>query len=311
VLTLVALRTTALFVVQALAAASIAAIAAVSAMLFRVRLHPVEWAAVAAVCVGVALLVITQRPSAATNLPPVGPWALLAAAVAIAVIALTATRALAGAAMPGLLAGLAFGDAAVASRVVARLDGSVTELATHPATYAVVISGLIGTLLYATALQRGSVTAVFGLSTVGQTVGPAVTGWLLLGDSVHPGTAPYAGVGFGLAIVGALVLGRHAHPEQVVPSLPLHGHRAAPDPTADALPHRDVSHGHQATPAPTSDPAPDAAAYERRPSTALAYEVDPPPVLDPVSARAVWIARILTVVWAARRMLAMPWRRAA
>ena len=76
------------------------------------------------------------------------------------------------------------------------------------------ISGLIGTLLYATALQRGSVTAVFGVSTVGQTIGPAVTGWLLLGD-VIPGTAPYAAVGFGLALVGALVLGRHAHPESV------------------------------------------------------------------------------------------------
>lgn len=215
VLTLIALQNTPLFVVQALAAASIAGIAAVSAVLFRVRLHAVEWAAVAAVCAGVVILVLTQKSSTATHLPPIGPWALLLAAGGISVVALTATRLLSGAAMPSLFAGLAFGDAAVASRVIADLDGSLSALLASPATYAIVISGLIGTLLYATALQRGSVTAVFGVSTVGQTIGPAVTGWLLLGDSVHPGTAPYAAVGFGLALVGALVLGRHAHPESV------------------------------------------------------------------------------------------------
>jgi drug/metabolite transporter (DMT)-like permease len=217
VLTLVALRNTALFVVQALAAASIALVAAVSAAIFRTRLHWVEWSAVAAVCGGVALLVITQRPSTASTLPAIGPWALLIAAVVIAVVALTAHRGLSGVAIPGMLAGLAFGDAAVASRVVAKIDGSALALLGTPATYAVVVSGLIGTLLYATSLQRGSVTAVFGLSTVGQTIGPAVTGWLLLGDSVQRGAAPVAGVGFGLAVVGALVLGRHAHPDQVGP----------------------------------------------------------------------------------------------
>ncbi len=211
-LTLAALRTTALFVVQALAAASIAAVAAVSAALFRTRLHWVEWSAIAAVCAGVTLLVITQRPSPASHLPETGSWAVLAAAVAIAVAALTAHHWLDGTAVPSLLAGLAFGDAAVASRVISQLDGSLGALLMSPATYAIVVSGLIGTLLYATALQRGSVTAVFGLSTVGQTIGPAVTGWLLLGDSVHPGSAPVAGLGFALSVVGAIVLGRHAQP---------------------------------------------------------------------------------------------------
>ena len=211
-LTLAALRTTALFVVQALAAASIAAVAAISAVLFRTRLHWIEWSAIAAVCGGVTLLVITQRASAATHLPEIGSWAVLAASLAIAVAALTAHHWLDGTAVPGLLAGLAYGDAAVASRMIAQLDGSLGALLASPATYAVVVSGLIGTLLYATALQRGSVTAVYGLSTVGQTIGPALTGWLLLGDSVHPGTAPLAGAGFALCVVGALVLGRHAQP---------------------------------------------------------------------------------------------------
>jgi drug/metabolite transporter (DMT)-like permease len=233
VLTLIALRTTALFVVQGLAAASIAAIAAVSAVVFRARLHWVEWSAVAAVCGGVTLLVITQSPSTAPHLPPIGAWAVLLAAVAIAILALTSHTWLNGAAIPGLLAGLAFGDAAVASRMIADLDNSAGALVTSPATYAVVVSGLIGTLLYATALQRGSVTAVFGLATVGQTIGPAVIGWLLLGDSVRPGTAVVAGAGFVLAVVGALVLGRHAQPECMMPEFVV---TEAPVPKAIVMP---------------------------------------------------------------------------
>jgi multidrug transporter EmrE-like cation transporter len=288
VLTLIALRSTALFVVQALAAASIALVAAVSVLFFRTRLHWVEWTAIAAICAGVTLLVLTQRPSTATNLPPIGPWAVLIAAVAISVIALTATRLLSGAAIPGLLAGLAFGDAAVGSRVVADLDGSLGALLSNPATYAIAVSGLIGTLLYATALQRGSVTAVFGLSTVGQTIGPAVTGWLLLGDSVHHGTAPYAAVGFGLALVGALVLGRHAHPEQVVPDVHL-----VAQPAEAAPPDR------VAQPAHAGKVAQPGGLVARRASLAAT-------ALPGVHAH--WIAR---VVCAARRILAAPWRKAA
>jgi drug/metabolite transporter (DMT)-like permease len=271
VLTLVALRTTALFVVQALSAASIAVVAALSVLFFRVRLHWVEWAAVAAVCTGVALLVISQRSSTATSLPPVGPWAVFGAAVAIVVVAFTASRALDGAALPGLLAGLAFGDTAVASRVLARLDGSLPALLTNPATYSIVVSGLIGALLFATALQRGSVTAVFGLSTVGQTIGPAVIGWLLLGDSVHHGMVPYAAVGFGLAVVGALVLGRHAHPEQPIPA------EVMPDVRDEA------------------DPV---------------HDVDPRPLVT-ASDCAPWAIPVLSIVGVARRVVAAPWRKPA
>lgn len=219
-LTVIALRTTALFLVQALTAASIAGVAATSAAVFRTRLHWAEWTAVAMTAAGVALLVIVQKPTTAGTLPAVGAWAVLIAAGAIAVIALTANRWLSGAVVPGLLAGLAYGDAAVASRMISQIDGSAVALVRSPATYAIVIAGLIGTLLYATALQRGSVTAVFGLSTVGQTIGPAITGWLLLGDSVHSAGWPIAATGFGAALVGALVLGRHASPHAHVPRTP-------------------------------------------------------------------------------------------
>ncbi len=213
VVTLVALHSTPLFVVQAINGASLAFIAALSWVLFRAKLTASEWIAIGTVFAGIVLLVVAQRPSKADSLPLVGQWALLGAAVLLGVIAFTATRLLSGSALPALLAGLAFGDAAVGSRVIA--DQSLAALLVSPATYAVGVAGLLGALLYATALQRGSVTAVFAASTVGQTLGPAATGWLLLGDSVHAGLLPAAAVGFGLTIAGAIFLARHAHPDQI------------------------------------------------------------------------------------------------
>jgi drug/metabolite transporter (DMT)-like permease len=230
VLTLLALRTTALFVVQGLASASIAGVAALSAVIFRTRLHWAEWAAVIAVCVGITLLVVSQRPSHTTLYPTDGRWAVLIAAIAISVVALTAHRWVEGAVIPGLLSGLAFGDAAVASRLISDEDGSLSRLMADPASYAIVVSGLIGALLYATALQRGSVPAIFGLSTVGQTIGPAITGWLVLGDSVNPGALPWAALGFALSVAGALSLGRHAAPEQVAPPRPAPEQSPPPEP---------------------------------------------------------------------------------
>jgi drug/metabolite transporter (DMT)-like permease len=213
VVTLVALHSTPLFVVQAINGASLAFIAALSWVLFRAKLTASEWIAIGTVFAGIVLLVVAQRPSKADSLPLVGQWALLGAAVLLGVIAFTATRLLSGSALPALLAGLAFGDAAVGSRVIA--DQSMAALLVSPATYAVGLAGLLGALLYATALQRGSVTSVFAASTVGQTLGPAANGWLLLGDSVHAGLLPAAAVGFGLTIAGAIFLARHAHPDQI------------------------------------------------------------------------------------------------
>jgi drug/metabolite transporter (DMT)-like permease len=215
VATLVALRSTPLFVVQAIGAASLAVIAGASVVIYRTRLHVIEWGAIGAVMVGVALLLIAQRSGAAVNLPLVGRWALLVAALVLGVGAFIARRFLAGAHWPSLLAGLAFGDAAVASRVVAGVKQSAIMVFAAPVAYSVAVAGLIGALLFTFALQRGSITAVFGMSTVGQTLGPAATGMLLLGDRVHAGMWPVAGVGFALTVGGAVLLGRHAHPDGV------------------------------------------------------------------------------------------------
>jgi drug/metabolite transporter (DMT)-like permease len=259
VLTLGALRSTPLFVVQAISAASLAAVAAMSALMYRTRLEATEWVATVAVVAGVVLLVITERSSRAPSVPAIAGWALLGAAVAIAALAFAGCRVLQGAALPSLLAGLAFGDAAVGSRIIARGGLSLLELLTEPAGYAIMISGLVGTLLYATALQRGSVTSVFAVSTVAQTLGPAVTGWLLLGDGVRHGELLAAAIGFAVTLGGAIVLGRHAqphsrHPHAIPRWLSHRTHLHAPTRDASAQSAPNLAAAAPATTVPAAQP---------------------------------------------------------
>ncbi len=233
VLTLLALRTTPLFVVQAIVAAAIALIAASSIPLHDRRLTPAEWTAVAAVCLGVSLLVVAESPREATSLSPVGLWSLLAAPVAVAVIAALAVRSGTGAAFPGLLAGLMFGDSAVAARVVTRATEFPGGVLRSPVPFALLLAGIMGTLLYASALQRGSVTAASAMSIVGQTLGPAITGWFLLGDSIRTGLLWAALTGFILTVGAALTLAHHAHPPPLREPEPPDGEEGAEDRTQD------------------------------------------------------------------------------
>ena len=230
VCTVAALHDTPLFVVQAIVAASIAVIAGVSVRLHDRRLGVAEWTAVGAICVGIGLLVASQEPRVSLSLPNIGGWALLAAPVLTAVVAVATVRARTGAAFPGLLAGLMFGDSAVATRVIARLGEPAASVLLSPSGIAVIVSGALGTLLYANAVQRGSVTAASAMSTVGQTLGPALTGWFVLGDGIRSAFVWAAVTGFVLTVGAAVTLAHHAHP---APAGDAEGGAGLPEP-----PHR-------------------------------------------------------------------------
>ncbi|GAB3938920.1 hypothetical protein [Micromonospora vulcania] len=210
-LTFAALRTTPLFAVQAVQAANLGMVAVIALFVLRIRLGVRDWVSIGAVVVGLVLLVTTAASRPPTEVSGSAGWWLLAVVLALAVAAYLASPRMCGPAVPGLLAGLSFGCAALGARLIGRA-GSVGDLLTSPATYAVVLAGLTGLLLYATALQLGTVTVASASTTLGQTVAPAVAGWLLLGDGVRPGYVPVAAVGFALAVAGAVALARHAEP---------------------------------------------------------------------------------------------------
>ena len=74
------------------------------------------------------------------------------------------------------------------------------------------LAGILGLLLYAMALQRGSVTVVTSTVVVAETLIPAIVGITLLGDRPAPGHTLIAALGFAMTVAGAVALARYGDP---------------------------------------------------------------------------------------------------
>ncbi len=204
---LVALRRLPLYAVQAIIAGNLAVTAVLAAWLIKVELAWREWLAVAGVVVGVGLLGASAGAEGATAVGGDFKLALVLAVVAVAVAGVLASR-LRGARTPalGAVAGLGYGVLAVAARV---LPGySPAELIRDPAAYALVAAGVVSFMLYATALESGSVTVATAAVVLAETAPPALIGILFLGDHTRPGLAPLAAAAFVLAVTCAVLLAR-------------------------------------------------------------------------------------------------------
>lgn len=206
----VALQTLPLFLVQVALGTSLAVTALLSARASGIRLRLPQATGVLGVCSGLALLSVSAQEGGA--MPDEGGQLRLSLALGVLVLAVAG---LAAARVPGavgsvllaLLSGAGFGVVAVAARLLPTGLGAA-QVFTDTATAILVVAGVVAFLLYATSMQRGSVT----LSTAGlvltQTVVPSLLGIGLLGDAVRPGTAPQALAGFTVAVVAAMVLAR-------------------------------------------------------------------------------------------------------
>jgi drug/metabolite transporter (DMT)-like permease len=209
---LAALRSLPLFVVQGAIAANLAVTAVVAVRMLHVRLTGTEWAAVAAVCVGLAMLGLSSGHEHPAHVSLRFRLVLLGCVAVVAVGGMPAgrLRGQARSAALGVAAGLGFGFVAVGARVITSL--SPLDLLRDPATYAVAGGGVVGLLFFATALQRGSVTTTTAAVVVAETLMPALIGVFLLGDGTRQGFAWVAVAGFALAVAGALALTRFGEP---------------------------------------------------------------------------------------------------
>lgn len=217
---LLALDRLPLYEVEAVLASALAVTAVGAARVLKVRLRRSEWAGVVAVCAGLCVLAV----SAGRDGPGRGSTALrfgvlLASLLLIgagwAVVRFTDHR---RAPLLGLVAGLQFGVVGVAVRVLP--DPRLPDLLTEPSAYAIALVGLGGFAALTWAMQTGSVTAATATMVLGETLGPAVVGVLLLGDHTrHDLTGP-AVLGFAAAVLGALTLARFGDAEQPAAARP-------------------------------------------------------------------------------------------
>ncbi|MER7706747.1 DMT family transporter [Kitasatospora sp. NPDC097605] len=212
-LSIVALRTLPLFLVQAVTNASLAVTALAAARLLGARLHRADLFGIVAVVVGLTLLAVGSGEAGRDHAPAAFHWALLGTTVLMLLLTLLLARRrdTAAAVGLGLLAGVGFGVTSLAVRVL-DVSGPL-DVFTDPAAYGLALGGLGGYLAYALALQRGTVTAATAAGTVSETFGPALVGVAVLGDAARPGYAWCALTGFAVAVGGTFVLSRFGEVE--------------------------------------------------------------------------------------------------
>jgi drug/metabolite transporter (DMT)-like permease len=211
---LVALRRLPLFAVQAMIASNLAVTAVVAAWMIHIELAWREWLAVAGVIAGVGLLGSSAGAQGATGVSPQFKLALIVAVGGVAVIGVVASRLKDPFRTPvlGAVAGLGYGVLAVAARVLPGFTPQ--ELVRDPAAYALAAAGIVSFMLYATALEGGSVTVATAAVVLVETIPPAIVGVLLLGDHTRPGLAGVAVLGFILAVVCAVALARFGQTDE-------------------------------------------------------------------------------------------------
>lgn len=212
VLSVVALHSLPLFLVQSLIAANVGVTAVAAVLLLKARLRPVEILALGVLAFGLVLLALAAKPGHSQPLAYDAQWVLLGtlpvlAAVAAAVGGRTTRSA---AIVLASVAGAAFGAVGIAARGLGT-PHPLWHAVTAPAVWAIVGFGVLGVVAFATALQRGSVTVAAAVMAGVETVMPSAVGFAVLGDATRSGWGiPATVAGFALTLFGVFLLTPYA-----------------------------------------------------------------------------------------------------
>jgi drug/metabolite transporter (DMT)-like permease len=210
-MSVVALRTLPVFLVQALVCSSVAVTAILAVPVLGVVIDRQHALALTVTCLGLSLVAISAREGSATAVPTPARWGLLVAALPIGVVVCIAqqTRATARAVTLAVAAGLAFAVVAISARSP-DLAHIGWHTLTEPTAWAVLVNGAIGAVAYAGALAAGQVTAVAAVTFTIETLLPAGVGMMFLGDRVQSGYGLLVWVGMFGTLAGAVLLARDA-----------------------------------------------------------------------------------------------------
>jgi drug/metabolite transporter (DMT)-like permease len=212
-LSFAALRSLPLFTVQAIVASSLAVTALLAVLLLGAHLTRPEWLALLCVTTGLTLLALSASKQRPIHIDTLDRSLLVISVATVGTVAFVSARRRHGVTRSdgwafGVLAGLMYGAGGIAARML-RTPHHVWQVVEDPALWALASAGILGLLLYAMALQRGTVTVATAAVVVAETLVPAAVGITLLGDRPAHGGTPVAAVGFGLAVAGAVALARH------------------------------------------------------------------------------------------------------
>jgi len=208
---LAALRTLAVYQVQAVLAGSLAVTVVAARLLLGVRLRRRDLAAVVATMAALGVLAACAGPQDPVPASAAVRWGLVGAAVLVAFAGWAAVRC-APVSYSAALAGLAFGGAALCARSVPApafsprdLVAWLSAIASEPLVWALLGFGAAGMVLYAHALRHGQVGPVTAVLWIVEVLVPSVVGVGVLGDTIRAGWQVGA-VLAGLTAVAAVVV---------------------------------------------------------------------------------------------------------
>jgi drug/metabolite transporter (DMT)-like permease len=215
-LSFAALHSLPLFTVQAIVASSLAVTAVLAVVMLGGRPSVIEWLALVVVTAGLTLLALSASDHTSKRIDTLDRSLLLISVAIVGAFAYLSARRRQQPSRQdgwafGALAGLMYGAAGIGARML-RTPTSPWQILIDPAFYAMVFAGLLGLLLYAMALQRGTVTVATAAVVVAETLIPGAVGITLLGDRPASGDTAIAIAGFALTVAGAVALARYGEP---------------------------------------------------------------------------------------------------
>ncbi|HEX7301477.1 hypothetical protein [Lentzea sp.] len=199
-----------LFLVQSMLAFSVGVTALISALL-GAHLRAQVWVALLVGATGLVLLGVSAEPGPAHSLPPQWRWLLVATAVPVAAIAFYARRHNHVWATVALAfgSGVSYSVVGISARTL-DLPDAAWRLVLEPAAWSIVLNGCVAAALFAMALQKGGPTGVTAVMFTTNTALSSFVGLVYLDDRVRDGFVTAAGIGFGLAIAGAVAVAHYS-----------------------------------------------------------------------------------------------------
>ena len=194
-----------LYLAQVGIALSLVVTVVIAATVVREPLAARHWAAIAAMAVGLGLLVGAAGPVGHHEFDTNRTLALyvaLALTLGLGLVVRRMRGKLSGVLL-GALGGISYSGSPVATR---SLVDPAWDLNTLAPALTVFLFGLLGFWLYSLALTRSTVAAATAPLVLLETAIPAIVGLTVFGDGVRAGWSAIALVGFVVSVAGALVL---------------------------------------------------------------------------------------------------------
>lgn len=194
-----------LYLVQGSTCASVAVAAIIGAVVLGWRVTRPEMAVLVMITAAVILLAAASEPSTAATVGTDVELLLAGVLMLCVVLAIPAWSARGGVPL-ACLAGIAFAVLAVASRPL--ISAELATLAWNPLAWLTLSSAVIGQLMLAAALQRGSTTSTGASMDAVTAVLASAAGFVFLGDQIAAGKTLWVVGGLVVIIGGVLAMAR-------------------------------------------------------------------------------------------------------